>query len=45
MFSASGIGLMPICSPSWPTSRTSRARIRSLILGSLVGGAIALNSC
>ena len=31
MASASGRGLMPICCPSGPTSRTSRARIRSLI--------------
>src|SRR5204863_4504277 len=34
--SASGSGLIPICPPSAPTSRTSRARIRSLILGSLL---------
>src|SRR5471032_2792299 len=35
---ASGSGLMPTCSPSAETSRTSRARMRSLIRGSLVTG-------
>ena len=38
MASASGNGLMPICSPSGATRRTSRARIRSLIRGSSFGG-------
>ena len=34
MVSASGSGLMPTWPPSGPMSRTSRARILSLILGS-----------
>ncbi len=38
MWSASGSGLMPSCAPSGPMSRTSRARMRSLIRGSLVAG-------
>ena len=42
MASASGSGLMPICSPSDPTSRTSRARMRSLIRGSLLLGGAAM---
>ena len=42
MARASGSGLMPICCPSCPTSRTSRARIRSLIRGSLLAGGVAI---
>ena len=42
MMSASGNGLMPICSPSGATSRTSRARILSLIRGSLLAGGAAM---
>src|ERR1700759_4982266 len=38
MARASGSGLMPTCSPSAETKRTSRARIRSLIRGSVVTG-------
>src|SRR5688500_13501 len=46
MARASGSGLMPICCPSCPTSRTSRARIRSLIRGSLLAGGVAIaESC
>ena len=46
MARASGRGLMPICCPSCPTSRTSRARIRSLIRGSLLAGGVAIaKSC
>ena len=46
MARASGSGLMPICCPSCPTSRTSRARIRSLIRGSLLAGGVAIaKSC
>jgi len=44
MLSASDKGLIPIWSPSAPTSRTSLARILSLILGSSAGPAICLNS-
>ena len=40
--SASGSGLMPSWSPSGSTRRTSRARMRSLILGSLVAGGAAM---
>jgi hypothetical protein len=36
MVSASGSGLMPICPPSGPMSRTSLARILSLIRGSVL---------
>src|SRR5215475_2305155 len=39
---ASGSGRMPICPPSGPTSRTSRARMRSLIRGSLLFAAAAM---
>lgn len=43
--SASGRGLMPSWSPSGPMSRTSRARMRSLIRGSLLlAAAICVHS-
>src|SRR5690606_9896299 len=42
MARASGSGLMPICCPSGPTRRTSRARILSLILGSPLAGGVAI---
>src|SRR5688500_1361226 len=42
MAKASGSGLMPICCPSCPTSRTSRARILSLIRGSPLAGGVAI---
>ena len=43
MFRASGSGVIPIWAPSGPTSRTSRARIRSFIRGSLTA-AVAMAS-
>src|SRR5262245_48756265 len=43
MASASGSGLIPIWAPSGPTSRTSRARMRSLIRGSLVACGAAIS--
>src|SRR5438477_1979690 len=42
MWSASGSGLTPSLLPSPSTRSTSRARIRSLILGSLLAGAVAM---
>src|SRR5579872_4143342 len=39
---ASGRGFIPSCRPSGSTSRTSRARILSLILGSLTDGAFVI---
>ena len=42
MASASGSGLIPSCTPSGSTRRTSLARIRSLIRCSLVSGAGAM---
>jgi len=38
---------MPICAPSGPTRRTSRARILSLIRGSALDGGVAIggSSC
>src|SRR5207302_1209386 len=42
MWSASGSGLTPSLFPSASTRSTSRARMRSLILGSLVLGAVAM---
>src|SRR3954454_219339 len=42
MASASGSGFIPICAPSAATRRTSRARMRSLILGSLLPASAAI---
>ena len=42
MLRASGRALMPSCLPSASTRRTSRARIRSLIRGSLVAGGVVI---